>query len=61
MVDNFALLISHGLIAIAVWRLMVRDDLDYEDPPEPDTEPAGFYAKSHVKQNPQNPPGAADA
>lgn len=45
MVDNFSLLVSHGLIALAVFRLLWRDDLDHEAPPEPDTEPAGFAAK----------------
>jgi len=28
MVDNFAILVSHALIAIAIWRLVRRDDLD---------------------------------
>ncbi|SFF91068.1 hypothetical protein SAMN05518801_103106 [Novosphingobium sp. CF614] len=27
MVDIFALAVSHGLLALAVWRLMWRDDL----------------------------------
>lgn len=27
MVDMFALAVSHGLLAIAVWRLLSRDDL----------------------------------
>lgn len=30
MVDNFAIALSHGLIAIALWRLLYRDDLDHE-------------------------------
>lgn len=30
MIDNLALAISHGLIALAVWRLMTRADLDSE-------------------------------
>jgi hypothetical protein len=34
MVDYFALAISHGLLAIAVWRLLARADLD-EDHPQP--------------------------
>jgi len=42
MVDNFAIALTHGLLLIAVWRLMHRDDLDVEDPPESDPEPAGF-------------------
>lgn len=35
MIDNFALAISHGLIALAVWRLLRRPDLDREDAPPP--------------------------
>ena len=30
MVDNLAMLISHGLIALMVWRLLGRADLDAE-------------------------------
>lgn len=33
MIDNFALAISHGLIALAVWRLLRRPDLDREVEP----------------------------
>jgi hypothetical protein len=28
MIDNFALAVSHGLILLAVWRLVQRPDLD---------------------------------
>lgn len=35
MIDNLALAISHGLIALAVWRLLRRPDLDREDMPPP--------------------------
>jgi hypothetical protein len=28
MIDFFALAVSHGLIALAAWRLMLRTDLD---------------------------------
>ncbi len=28
MVDNFSILLSHGLIAFALWRLLGRADLD---------------------------------
>jgi hypothetical protein len=31
MIDNFALALSHGLIALAVWRLMRSDSLDHEE------------------------------
>lgn len=30
MVDNFSILLSHGLIAFALWRLLGRADLDRE-------------------------------
>ena len=42
MIDNFSILLSHGLIALAFWYLLQRDDLDAEDPPIPDAEPEGF-------------------
>ncbi|WP_374411774.1 hypothetical protein [Novosphingobium colocasiae] len=35
MIDILALAISHGLLALAVWRLMWRDDLYYDDGPPP--------------------------
>jgi len=31
MVDIFALGITHLLLALAAWRLLLRDDLDRED------------------------------
>ncbi|MBA4747714.1 MAG: hypothetical protein H2056_03260 [Sphingopyxis sp.] len=30
MVDNFAILLTHGLLALALWRLLDRADLDHE-------------------------------
>lgn len=33
MIDNLALAVSHGLIALAVWKLLRRPDLDREAPP----------------------------
>lgn len=35
MIDNFSLLLSHGLILIVLWRLLSRPDLDRE-PRAPD-------------------------
>lgn len=46
MVDNFSIVLTHGLLLIAAWRLMHRDDLDVEDPPERDKEPTGFSKHS---------------
>ena len=46
MVDILALLLSHGLLALAAWRLILRDDLDADPPisdaatPEPSADPA---------------------
>jgi hypothetical protein len=31
MIDNFALLLSHGLMLLAAWRLLSRPDLDDDD------------------------------
>jgi hypothetical protein len=42
MIDNFSILLSHALIALAFWFLIRRDDLDQEEPPVPDAEPEGF-------------------
>lgn len=44
MIDNFSIVLSHGLLLLAFWLLTRRDDLDREPPPEPDTEPQGFGA-----------------
>ena len=48
MIDNFALALSHGLILVAAWRLMFRDDLDDDSllppAPPPETE-RGFRLK----------------
>tara|TARA_R110000868_G_scaffold111040_9_gene300102 strand:+ start:10250 stop:10417 length:168 start_codon:yes stop_codon:yes gene_type:complete len=46
MIDNFSIALTHGLLLIAAWRLMHRDDLDVEDPPEPDQKPSGFLKSS---------------
>ena len=40
MIDFFAIALTHGLIALAAWRLMARDDLD------DDTIEAGTVAPS---------------
>jgi hypothetical protein len=45
MIDNFSILLSHALLAFALWVLMQRPDLDVEVAPVPDTEPEGFAAK----------------
>lgn len=35
MIDYFSLALTHGLIALALWRLLLRDDLDNETPAAP--------------------------
>ena len=32
MIDIFAILLSHGLILAALWKLLLRDDLDTDTP-----------------------------
>ena len=40
MIDFFALALTHGLLALACLRILLRGDLDAEAPPqEPTTEP----------------------
>jgi hypothetical protein len=46
MVDNFAIAVSHLLVAIAAWRLVWRPDLDREDPPVPDESGTGFFKRT---------------
>ena len=40
MVDYFSLAVTHGLLALAAWRLMLRADLDRDADPETCGEPA---------------------
>jgi hypothetical protein len=46
MVDNFAIAVSHLLVAIAIWRLSRRPDLDHEDPPAKDEVASGFFRRT---------------
>ncbi|MEC3909968.1 hypothetical protein U5A82_05615 [Sphingobium sp. CR2-8] len=34
MIDALSLLISHGVILLAAWRLLSRPDLDRDPPPQ---------------------------
>jgi hypothetical protein len=34
LIDLFTLALTHGLIVLALWRLMFRPELDVEDAPE---------------------------
>lgn len=33
MIDNLTILLTHGLMLVAAWRLLRRTDLDREGPP----------------------------
>jgi hypothetical protein len=33
LIDLFTLALTHGLIVLALWRLLFRSELDVEDPP----------------------------
>lgn len=45
MIDYFAILLTHGLMGFAAWRLLQRDDLDRdpgeEEPKRPVRKPRG--------------------
>lgn len=43
MIDNFALGLSHGLMLLAVWLLLRRDDLDSEPKPGDETKKKGRF------------------
>lgn len=38
VIDNFSLALTHGLLLLAAWRLILRADLDREPPVAPDPE-----------------------
>jgi hypothetical protein len=42
MIDNFSILLSHGLLMFVFWLLTRSKDLDQESPPALDAEPDGF-------------------
>lgn len=49
MIDNFSILLSHALLAFALWRLTNRADLDFEEAPIADTAPEGFVQHRRPK------------
>jgi hypothetical protein len=55
MIDNLSILLSHGLLAWALWVLANRSEVDEEAPPAPDAEPTGFAIK---RPNRKDAPGA---
>jgi hypothetical protein len=42
MIDNFSILLSHGLLLFALWSLTRAEELNVERPPALDPEPEGF-------------------
>lgn len=60
MIDNFSILLSHGLLLISFWILIQRSDVNAETPPEPDSVPDGFaktrsVTNKAVRPAPLNP------
>ncbi len=51
MIDNFALGLTHFLLAVGLWRVLVRPDLD-RDPDEP-VPPSGI-ARRLSRQTPRD-------
>jgi len=39
MIDDFAILLTHVLLAVTCWRLMARSDLDFDAAPDAPTAP----------------------
>ena len=58
MIDYFAIALTHGLIAIAAWRMLSRDDLDAEgaDPAARKDRP---WLRGQQPQGQQQGPGDA--
>lgn len=56
MIDNFALGITHLLLAIGLWRVLLRDDLD-RDPDDPADRPtiARRFHRARPKASPEAP------
>lgn len=48
MIDYFAILLTHGLIGLACWRMLAHDDLDVE-PAESDRDASADTEKGPVK------------
>ncbi|MFM9853433.1 MAG: hypothetical protein ACKVOJ_11600 [Sphingomonadaceae bacterium] len=45
MVDNFSLILAHGLLFLVAFRLYFRADLDVEDPPKTQAPPTQRFGK----------------
>lgn len=49
MIDNFALALPHALMAIAIWRLLSRADLDSDVPQDGESVTADSAGKRPVR------------
>jgi hypothetical protein len=45
MIDNFSIGLTHGLMLLAAFLLLLRPDLDKEDPPKPMPKPKAWRGK----------------
>jgi hypothetical protein len=45
MIDNFSIGLTHGLMLLATLLLLLRPDLDKEDPPKPMSKPKVWHGK----------------
>jgi len=53
MIDNFALLVSHGLMLLAAWRLLSRPDLNDPKAALPELAPARAFRRPFRKAAPR--------
>ena len=59
MIDYFTLALTHGLIAVALWRLLFRPELDQEDA-DPRSAPRRVWSR-RVRRNAADQPGEGNA
>jgi hypothetical protein len=50
VIDNLSILLSHALLAIALWRLMNSEALDTEQPPASDDVSARFMGQARTSK-----------
>ncbi len=52
MVDNLSILLTHGLLALAFWRLLMRADLDDESQAPPADHPSTASKRTEAAAKP---------
>ena len=57
MVDYFALGLTHALLALAAWRLLLRESLDHDPAPQPPAQPPAQAATKLAPRPAPNPIG----